>query len=51
MQLDGEKFQKLVKLCSKGAMRTADQYWRDTYGFDIIEDMETKWRTWVVSEW
>ncbi len=51
MQLDAEKFKKLFALMSKGGMKVEDDYWREVYGFQVIEDMETKWRAWTVGEW
>jgi hypothetical protein len=51
MQIDAEKFRKVFSLLSKGAMKTDDDYWREVFGFQIIEDMETKWRAWTVGEW
>ncbi len=51
IQLDADKFRKAFALLSKGGMKVDDDYWREAYGFQIIEDMETKWRAWTVGEW
>ena len=51
MQLDGEKFKKLVALYVKAGKKRDDEYWAEAYGFETIEQMETKWRGWVLGEW
>jgi hypothetical protein len=51
MQIDAAKFKNLFALLSKGGKKVDDDYWREAYGFQVIEDMETKWRAWTVGEW
>jgi len=51
MQTDAEKFKKLFALYRKGGMKVEDDYWRESYGFQVIEDVESKWRPWIVGEW
>lgn len=51
MQQDPEKFKALLASVAKGGKRIIDEYWRETYGFEVVEDMEKKWHVWVLSEW
>ena len=51
MQVDAEKFKVLIASLAKGGKRVLDEYFRDAYGFELIEDMEKKWRGWVLGEW
>jgi hypothetical protein len=51
MQVDPEKFKVLIASLAKGGKRVLDEYYRDAYGFELIEDMEKKWRGWVLGEW
>jgi hypothetical protein len=51
MQVDPEKFKVLIASLAKGGKRVLDEYFRDSYGFELIEDMEKKWRGWVLGEW
>lgn len=50
MQKDAEKFKKLVKTL-RAAPPKDDQPWNDIYGWKLIEDMETEWKSWVKSQW
>lgn len=51
MREDAEKFKVLIASIAKGGKKTDDDYWRDAYGFEVIEDMEKKWRGWAIGEW
>jgi hypothetical protein len=51
MKTDADRFRTLFKLFRAGGRRTVDEYWREAYGFELIEDMEKKWRGWVAGEW
>ena len=51
VQTDAEKFKALLAAVAKGGKKVMDEYWRETYGFEVVEDMEKKWRGWVIGEW
>ena len=51
MQTDAEKFKAVLASIAKGGKKVMDEYWRETYGFEVVEDMEKKWRGWVIGEW
>ena len=51
IQQDGEKFKAVIAAVAKGGKKVIDEYWRDTYGFEVVEDMEKKWRGWAIGEW
>jgi hypothetical protein len=51
MQQDAEKFKVLISSLAKGGKKVLDEYFREAYGFELIEDMEKKWRGWVLGEW
>jgi hypothetical protein len=51
LQTDAEKFKAVLAGLAKGGKKVIDEYWRETYGFEVVEDMEKKWRTWVLAEW
>jgi hypothetical protein len=51
MLQDPEKFKVLIKMLRLQNKRTDDEYWREAYGFELIDDMDAKWRGWVVGEW
>ncbi len=44
-----EKFGDLLEALRRGSAKE-DEPWQ-VYGYDLIEDMERDWKTWVLSEW
>ena len=51
IRTDPEKFKVLIAALAKGGKKVDDEYWREAYGFELIEDMEKQWRGWVMGEW
>lgn len=47
---DAEKFKALWAELRAGP-KNDDDPWRKVYGWNLIEDMEKEWKTWVRAEW
>ncbi len=47
---DPEKFIKLIELVRAGNLKD-DEIWKQVYGYELVEDMEKDFKTWVLTEW
>lgn len=46
-----EKFAELVSGLQGMDMAKSDPVWKRVLGFDTVEDLETDWKGWVLSQW
>ena len=47
---DEAKFAEIVNALKRSSRRD-DDAWSEVYGYELIEEMEKDWKSWVLSEW